>query len=455
MKKLLFLALLIAGSSFFNTAYAGLDTELFGTIDSSTNIFRFSNATCDVLENTGYWESSPTYLTLYSPVRPQDVTTTPPSDWTGSYTFASSLSSLTNCADFYLDLDTVWVTPSNGTAYIFIVGLSDTNPYPIESAIGYVPIQHNSGVFTVSGGTETGTRIIENIPAPNTTHATSSPILLGASGNVDESDFESGMTLSVSVIKNVNQTAQAVAESVNPCLIGITGFCLLEATDLLDFDYEEEIATYGAFSISRYRNFTEEGRYTITSKINKPLVNFLGVSFGEITLDTQQSSFVVGTTTSYDNFVDETTTFFQDSLQNFNSGTTCNVVSGDFNFGTCLLALFIPNSSMFQAYAQIPQIVAGKFPFSYVSGIAYTWGQLEETATSTPSLVFNLHNLGIGSTTPMGNFLPNQTVFASSTITTYLGSEIMNALKALASVAIILALFLNIFFTVRNMFDKT
>jgi hypothetical protein len=45
--------------------------------------------------------------------------------------------------------------------------------------------------------------------------------------------------------------------------------------------------------------------------------------------------------------------------------------------------------------------------------------------------VIPLHDIGLGSTTPMGNFLPNITILSSTTITYYIGMDRWNALQLL------------------------
>jgi len=70
---------------------------------------------------------------------------------------------------------------------------------------------------------------------------------------------------------------------------------------------------------------------------------------------------------------------------------------------------------------------------------------------NAPDLSYDLADLGIGSTTPMGNILPNITVFASSTVRTYLPDAIFSVLKFLAGLAILLTLIADIFFSTKRM----
>jgi len=69
----------------------------------------------------------------------------------------------------------------------------------------------------------------------------------------------------------------------------------------------------------------------------------------------------------------------------------------------------------------IPNQAKEKTPFNWFFGLSAKLNSL--TATSTDNFVnlaFNLHQLGIGSTTSMGNILPDVTVFSKSTILTYI-----------------------------------
>jgi len=431
MKKLLFLALFIAGSSFFNIA--------------SAEVLPLTPSTATQFQHLGYDYGN--YYNTWDGTTDTDTSNGHLSiglDPTSSLCFGGTGQMaiiVSDNASFYTD--------TGKTIDYYLATYGDSVAYFWEC----------DGNGVVGGILADSTKIITTTPENETTTATSTSFTIGATGNVLTEDFVENETfLRVKLTYNgdlVPNVYQRVG-TYSACYLGLNPFfcSLLLGYEVNAIQEDFEIDEAGYFSISTTTQILREGRYTMQTSIVKPLVSLLGLSFGDIKVASLETTFIAGTTTPYDNFTDEVQTFIQDSYDSFSSGTSCNIVSGDFNFGTCMVALFIPNSSIFQAYGQIPQIVATKFPFSYVSGIAYTWQQLETSATTTPSLVYNLHDLGIGSTTPLGNILPNQTVFASSTITEYLGSGVLNALKALAGVAIILALFLNIFFTVRNIFDK-
>jgi len=124
-----------------------------------------------------------------------------------------------------------------------------------------------------------------------------------------------------------------------------------------------------------------------------------------------------------------------------------------FSRGLCYAGvyLFIPDPGILNNYAQLPTLMQTKFPFSWVA-------QVKEAITARTAGVsgqmtafsFNLANLGIGSSTPIGNVLPNYVGFSSTTVTQYIGLSTWNAGQALIAAALWLALGLDIYYTVRR-----
>lgn len=135
------------------------------------------------------------------------------------------------------------------------------------------------------------------------------------------------------------------------------------------------------------------------------------------------------------------------------SSTSCALdFSGTFSVDGCAGYLFYPTVETLQAYPTLYTSMQEKIPFSYFFSVVNTWQSLQASTTQNlPTYAYDLHDLGIGSTSPMGNILPNFVGLSSSTVSTYLSPNIMALLKAIASAALILALFADIFFTVRNM----
>lgn len=121
------------------------------------------------------------------------------------------------------------------------------------------------------------------------------------------------------------------------------------------------------------------------------------------------------------------------------SSSQCAVFSGTFDFGSCASYLLVPNSCSFDDYSQLPSSLAGRFPFAYVASIGSTWGSLQASTTlNSPTYSLNLHDLGIGSTSSIGNVLPNFVFFSASTTEQDFPPGTFDILKGLAGIAIIL-----------------
>jgi len=155
----------------------------------------------------------------------------------------------------------------------------------------------------------------------------------------------------------------------------------------------------------------------------------------------------VSTLTNYQNVVSGPAVF-----QGYAS-TSCQInFLGTFNLSDCVGYLFLPTQNIYQTYQTIPQTFATKFPFSYAYSVAQVWQQLSyDGDENAPTLEYNLHDLGIGSTSPMGNFLPNVTVFSASTTKEYFPEGTFDLLKSLAEIAIILSFFLYMFFEIKQL----
>jgi len=148
-------------------------------------------------------------------------------------------------------------------------------------------------------------------------------------------------------------------------------------------------------------------------------------------------------------FTDDTATSTLQSLEE-----RCSDSSNIFSEGLCMASvfLFIPSNESIGQFSTLTETLRDKFPFSYINSITDTWSGLTASSTAnSPAYTFNLANTTIGSTTPMGVFLPNITVFSSSTVQQYFPAGTFDVLKTLAGIAIILTLMADIFFTSRNL----
>jgi len=135
------------------------------------------------------------------------------------------------------------------------------------------------------------------------------------------------------------------------------------------------------------------------------------------------------------------------------ASTSCAIsFAGTFNLNDCVGYLFTPTQNVGLTYQGISTDFQQKFPFSYFYSIANTWQNLNAGASGqSPTYTYDFADLGIGSTTPMGNLLPNITVFSASTTEEYFPTGTFDLLKGLAQIAIILTFFGYMFFEIRNL----
>lgn len=128
--------------------------------------------------------------------------------------------------------------------------------------------------------------------------------------------------------------------------------------------------------------------------------------------------------------------------------------ASDFAFGTCVsfAFLFVPNSTAMSQFNDLSSTTRSKLPI--IDQVTQVAANLTASSTQNlPVYSLNLHDLGIGSTTAIGNILPNFDALSSSTINHYAPAGALDALRALGSAAIWLAFVLDVFFTTRNLFS--
>lgn len=135
------------------------------------------------------------------------------------------------------------------------------------------------------------------------------------------------------------------------------------------------------------------------------------------------------------------------------ASTSCVInFAGSFSLSDCLGYIFLPSQNWIANYTALPAQFQNIFPFSYPASIASAWSNLQASSTqNSPTFNMNFGDIGIGSTTALGNILPNAQVFGASTTQHYFPAGTFDALKALASTAIWVTFFGDVFFTVRNM----
>jgi len=133
----------------------------------------------------------------------------------------------------------------------------------------------------------------------------------------------------------------------------------------------------------------------------------------------------------------------------------CDTIQNGFAWGLCSAGayLFVPEPTILNQYANFPNVIAEKFPFSVFYDISDAFGGLAATtSSSTPKLTIPYATIAIGTSSPLGlsNIVGNTDVFSTTTITQYIGSSNWAIFMTLISAAIWLALGANIYFTVRD-----
>jgi len=128
------------------------------------------------------------------------------------------------------------------------------------------------------------------------------------------------------------------------------------------------------------------------------------------------------------------------------ASTSCAInFLGSFSLSECVGYLLVPSSNIYNLYGGIPTLLGTKFPFSYITSVQNTWKDLSIVNGTAPVLNYNLHDLGLGSTTPLGNLMPNFELFSEDTVTTYLNPTILDLFKSLVATVLVLLTFLNIY----------
>jgi len=151
-------------------------------------------------------------------------------------------------------------------------------------------------------------------------------------------------------------------------------------------------------------------------------------------------------------FAATSTSLFADATSTLEAiASQCDDAGNIFSRGLCWAGtyLFVPNPNVLNQYAALPQLVQTKFPFSWVSGVKEEFDTLS-ASSSTQSFSVDMSTLGMGSTSPIGNVLPNITLFSTSTVTRFMPAGMWAAIQALMAAALWIALGYDIYITVRR-----
>jgi len=315
----------------------------------------------------------------------------------------------------------------------FLAGTYDLSSYFTSKGDGDYVVIYNAGdycFFTVSGGIASSCYGITN-PTDQTSHV-----------------------ISITQPTIYATTSSPVAITFNYILDGhdpITGYSVT-ATKQLTFETKTEYhnlsntATGSPIQATSSITLTHDGTWTLSIDLN----DYSSLAPGALIHSVNRPATTVFGLNTQDNV---TTINFGSATQTQFASTSCQIsFAGSFNLSDCFGYIFIPGSNIFQNYSSLVPQLMGKYPFAYITSIQATWNGLVASSTdNAPTYNYNFHDLGIGSTTSLGNILPNEVVFSASTSKHYFPAGTFELLKGLASIAIILGLFADLFFSTRNL----
>lgn len=112
---------------------------------------------------------------------------------------------------------------------------------------------------------------------------------------------------------------------------------------------------------------------------------------------------------------------------------------GVFGEATCatFAFLFIPDPTIVDRFADLPNTMALRFPFSWFNAVKTAYAGLVASSTSNmASVVIPLAAYDPATSTAMGAILPNMAVLSSTTINRYMPSGMLNTLLALETAAL-------------------
>lgn len=326
-----------------------------------------------------------------------------------------------------------------GSSSSVVSGLAFGNQtYPVSSAGGMTGIADLflmlcsdntcSAPFGGTGDYYTDTRII-SIDSPQLFSTTTSPVTLTFTYNQSENNPSYANGYSVSFTNSLTREQKILYGFLDDLPASAGTFTQSTSTTL----------TSGTW-------FADVGIYKWNSQIPESVGYYNNIYLSESGVIDYETGRYFGI-----DYNDNIQVYVAPSISMNFASTSCNVNFTDFAFGDCMGYLFIPQSNSLTIYSSLIPSLMGKFPFSYVASIKTVWDSLEITTVDSPAYEYNLADLGIGSTTAMGNILPNFTIFSEDTVMTYFPQETFDILKALAAIAIWLTFFADVFFTVRNM----
>jgi hypothetical protein len=237
----------------------------------------------------------------------------------------------------------------DGEYFYFSANLSGC--YGASSGGGYTFFSVEDGeLFYNLDPFDNTTRIISTTPYNNELTSTSTAFLFNVTGFINAEDIQSNIR-----IRYAYRT-----------LLGD----VVNYTFGSDISNEEMISftatTSGNFNLSATTSVLEIGRYTGRWTIEKPTFSVFGFEFGVQTLYSTTTFFTVATTTNYDNYLAEQSTFLQ-YLGSEYAGVSCEGITEFFtNLGYCVYGLFVPNADqMIAIWTNFREGFLTKAPWGY------------------------------------------------------------------------------------------
>jgi len=197
-------------------------------------------------------------------------------------------------------------------------------------------------------------------------------------------------------------------------------------------DANQTSVKVGSNGFKMFYEITDDGQYT----------NYVGIDFNAIDYNPLPfSTTSIATSSALWASINLASTTVQCDSGNIFSDGICSAFS----------YLLIPNPNVVNNFFALEDGIAQKFPFSWFYSVNTELESLQSSTSSMITLSYNLHDMGIGSTTAMGNFLPNVDVFSKDTIEEYIGSTLWNTFQLLIAGALWLGFILHIYHSVRHL----
>jgi len=134
-------------------------------------------------------------------------------------------------------------------------------------------------------------------------------------------------------------------------------------------------------------------------------------------------------------------------------GAQCSGSGNIFSYGICtsFAFLFVPSPDVLDDWSDLASTTLSRFPFSWVVGTKTAITGMSASSTSNMAAYsLNLADLGIGSTSPIGNLMPNIVALSTSTIMTYMPAGVWTAAQTLMAASLWLLVGWDIYATIRR-----